>query len=619
MGKKVILGKNDFKSICIKEDKEYLLTEWSYEKNTFMPTEISYGSNNKIWWLCPNCNNEYHATVYHRLEGTGCPKCSYKERVKTRIENRIKNKNTFGDKHPELLNEWDYEKNKGIDPYTIAPNYTKNVWWKCMKGHSWQAITPNRIKGRGCPYCSNKKIVVGENDFASEHPELLSEWDYERNEILPTQITSGSMKQVYWKCYKGHSWKCAIPTRKISGCPYCGNKKIIVGENDLATTNPELLSEWDYDKNDKAPQEVVRGSDYYAWWKCENGHTWRAKITNRVHGTSCPICKKYMRTSFFEQAIFYYVHKTYPDTINTYNDQGFEIDIYIPSIKIGIEYDGQKWHKNIENDIRKNMKCKKNGIRLIRIREKGCPAVDDSFDTCIFMDNNHEKEFERCLIKLLKILSIDSIDVNLNRDRQKIYENYIFEIRQNSIGIKIPQLVKEWHPTKNGLVTPYMLPCGTQKKVWWMCAKGHEWQSSVYSRTSRSHSGCPVCSNKKIITGINDLTTIAPEILEFWDYEKNSILPSECYLWRNKKFWWKCDEGHTWEDTPYAVRKNQNPCPICGGRKLLSGYNDFATIHKNGLLKEWNYEKNILDPSQILPGINDKVWWRCSKCGYSFK
>ncbi len=619
MGKKLVLGENDFASKCKRENKEYLLDEWDYTKNPMLPTEIGFGFSKKIWWICPVCKNSYQATTNHRFEGTGCRKCSYKLRQETRLKNRIKNKDTFGDKYPELLKEWDYERNTGVDPFQIAPNHTKNVWWICKRGHHWQAITPNRIKGRGCPYCSNHRIIVGENDFASTNPELLKFWDYDKNEIKPTEITSGSPRQVYWKCEKGHSWKSTIGIKKKYNCPVCSGRKVLAGYNDLATVCPELVKEWDYEKNDITPQEVVRGSEVYVWWKCEYGHSWRAKITNRVHGTGCPECMRYIKTSFYEQAIYYYVKKAYPDVINTYTGEGFEIDVFIPSIRTGIEYDGQRWHKILAKDVEKNKKCKAAGIRLIRIRENGCPKEDKSFDKCIHMKNNHDNAFEDCLVELLFFLGVVNIDVDLDRDRAEIYDNYIVSQRENSIAIKAPELVKEWHPTKNKSVTPYMLPYGTHKKAWWLCAKGHEWQSTVASRTTGEKTGCPICSNKKIVKGINDLTTTNPELLALWDYEKNSVSPDEIGLGYSKKVWWKCDKNHSWKDTPHFVDKNQTPCPICGNRQVLTGFNDFATIHKDGLLKEWNYDRNVIDPTQIAAGVPTIVWWRCSSCNHEWQ
>jgi len=65
-----------------------------------------------------------------------------------------------------------------------------------------------RINGRSCPYCSGRRPIVGEADFATVHPELLDEWDSEHNvKYRPQDITAASHKELWWRCVQGHRWK----------------------------------------------------------------------------------------------------------------------------------------------------------------------------------------------------------------------------------------------------------------------------------------------------------------------------------------------------------------------------------------------------------------------------
>ena len=59
--------------------------------------------------------------------------------------------------NPALAKEWNYEKNNGLTPMVVMPNSGKKVWWKCSKGHEWQARVADRNKGRGCPICKKTK------------------------------------------------------------------------------------------------------------------------------------------------------------------------------------------------------------------------------------------------------------------------------------------------------------------------------------------------------------------------------------------------------------------------------------------------------------------------------
>ena len=122
--------------------------------------------------------------------------------------------------------------------------------------------------------------------------DICNQWDYEKNDTTPDCYTINSAKKVWWKCQKGHSYESTIVNRtKRAGCPYCKNKKVLVGYNDLATTNPLLASEWDYDKNiTLTPQEITKGSNKKVWWKCAKGHEWEARVNDRNRGTKCPIC-----------------------------------------------------------------------------------------------------------------------------------------------------------------------------------------------------------------------------------------------------------------------------------------------------------------------------------------
>lgn len=138
-----------------------------------------------------------------------------------------------------------------------------------------------------------QKIWKGFNDLATTHPELVSEWDKDANiDLSPYNITAKSNKIVHWVCKLGHTWE-APPNRRSagSGCPYCAGKKVWKGFNDLATTNPELVKEWDKIKNQKlTPYDVTSGSNRKVHWKCKNNHTWQSQIYLRAKGQKCPYC-----------------------------------------------------------------------------------------------------------------------------------------------------------------------------------------------------------------------------------------------------------------------------------------------------------------------------------------
>ena len=253
--RKILPGYNDLATI-----NPELANEWS-SKNKVLPTTVSVGSQKKYWWV-GSCGHEWQATPYHRNKfGSQCPIC-----VNQQV---LKGTNDLASQNSSLAAEWNYEKNAGLTngrgedistPDNIAVGSHQNVWWKCLAcGNEWQATVFRRNEGSGCPYCNGQIAVSGKTDLLTTNPELAKEWDYEKNKGLknglgldistPDRVKELSGQAVWWKCEKGHSWKAIISDRTKGGCPYCSGSRVLEGFNDLATVNPELAKEWDYEKN----------------------------------------------------------------------------------------------------------------------------------------------------------------------------------------------------------------------------------------------------------------------------------------------------------------------------------------------------------------------------------
>ncbi len=514
----------------------------------------------------------------------------------------------------ELMAEWNWEKNTELafDPKTLTLGNNKKVWWKCKKGHEWQAVIANRNNGNGCPYCSGRFAIKGENDLLTVNPTLSKEWNHERNNgLTPMDVLPNSNKKAWWKCSKGHEWQASVYSRNIgSSCPYCSGNKVLKGENDLQTINPTLAEEWNYKKNNGlTPIEVMPNSDKKVWWKCSKEHEWQAAIKDRNNGNGCPICNSERKTSFPEYAIKYYLKKCGLDVIHLYKEYGYELDIYIPASKIAIEYDGYIWHKNkTKKDLEKNQKCKKNGIKLYRIREGLPPLNDSSID---YIVQKGQRDLPQILREVLNEITGTYVDVNLERDAIVIENLREYTEKQNSVLFSNPDLAKEWNYEKNGSIRPEHFAMSSGKKAWWKCRKGHEWQARIADRNSGK--GCPYCSGQKVLKGENDLQTINSTLAKEWDYEKNNgLTPADVLANSSKKVWWKCSKGHEWQAT-IGSRNGGNGCPYCSGRFVVKGENDLQAINPT-LAKEWDYEKNDgLTPVDTTSNSHKKVWWKCSK------
>lgn len=138
-----------------------------------------------------------------------------------------KKKKKYLTEYPQLMEEFDKEANKGLDPSKLTYGSQKRIGWICPLGHKYTSTVWQRTVGHwGCPYCSGHKILKGFNDLATTHPELVEEWDNEKNLLKPTEVSHGSRADIWWKCKHGHSWKAPIYSRTVGcGCPQCAKTR----------------------------------------------------------------------------------------------------------------------------------------------------------------------------------------------------------------------------------------------------------------------------------------------------------------------------------------------------------------------------------------------------------
>lgn len=192
--------------------------------------------------------------------------------------------------HPSLAKEWDQLFNRPARLEEITKGSDKVFRWNGQCGHSWMSSVSNRVKGQGCPFCSGKAVLPGFNDLRSRFPEVAAEIDLETEpEDLAISVTAFSHRRVNWSCAEGHTWKAIVKNRSNGrGCPYCTNRLVWFGWNDLQTRAPDLaiaLSSTD-------PRTLYFRSTSSQMWRCEFGHPdYRSSPKQRVDmNTGCPAC-----------------------------------------------------------------------------------------------------------------------------------------------------------------------------------------------------------------------------------------------------------------------------------------------------------------------------------------
>ena len=594
-----------------------LLSEWDFEKNSSLGLDsriLSVGSNKKAWWKCKK-EHSWEAVINSRKDGRGCPYCS---------GNKVFiGFNDLASINPLLAEEWHQTKNEKIRPQDVTDGSNIKVWWQCKKGHEWKASVKSRKKGNGCPYCSGHTVLPGFNDLLTVNPKLASQWHPTKNgDVFPTNVTANSSKKFWWLCENGHEWSATIANRnKGTGCPICSNKKVLAGYNDLATINPQLASEWHPTKNKTlTPKDVTAFSNKKVWWLCPMGHEWEASISHRSNGRRCPKCSEESKTSFPEQAIFHYFSQVTTSYNRFHINSRLEIDIFLPEYRIGIEYDGLYYHKSeaaLQREKRKSFLLDNLGIMLIRVKESDGVFETDRQHHIIYCksnpsDNELNDTIRRLFSYICQMFHIElRVNIDISRDRYLIYEQYIKSKKETSLSVINPTLATEWHSTKNNGLLPEHVSIRSNKKVWWKCAQGHEWEATVNSRSYGN--GCPVCSGKQILIGFNDLATINPLLAMQWHPQKNDVLtPADVSVGSSRKVWWICEKGHEWKAS-ISHRSFGSRCPVCASKEVVKGFNDLKTKNPE-LAKQWHPTKNKgLMPTDVTENSGRKVWWQCSK------
>jgi len=179
--------------------------------------------------------------------------------------------------------------------------------------------------------------------------------------------------------------------------------------------------------------------------------------------------------------------------------------------------------------------------------------------------------------------------------------------RENRLKI----LIQELHPTKNKDLDVSSLKSGSGKKVWWICAYGHIWNTRISNRVYH-FTGCPKCKKGRVFK--HPLIIDAkPELLEELHPEKNKDIDFyKLTGGSDKRVWWLCENGHEWETRASQRFKSLTVCPYCIGKRPTKENNLLADNPQ--LSKQWNYDKNNgLKPQDFVPGSQKKVWWICSR------
>lgn len=333
---------------------------------------------------------------------------------------------------------------------TISYGSNKKLWWNCTKDsqHVWESAIKSRTgQGSGCLYCAGHRVMAGNNDLKFLNPDLAAQWHPTKNgDLLPSHFSYASSKKVWWLCEidSRHEWETAVKTRhRGRGCPVCSSNMIVTGINDLATTRPELASEWNYELNHPlAPNNIARSANKKVWWTCpkDERHVYQASINARdIHNYGCSVCAGRTVIQGVNDASTHY-----PELIT-------------------------EWHPTLNGQL--------------KLSEVTPMSHKSAWWVCK-VDSTHEWKTR---------ISSRTLGAGcLLCSGKKIVSGI------NDLATLNPKVAAQWHPSLNKGVGPDSVSTGTQAKYWWQCDKDktHSWETSPNRRKNRPSqpgSGCPKC------------------------------------------------------------------------------------------------------------------------------
>ena len=500
----------------ITETHPHLLTEWHPTKNkNISPHQISFGSHESIWWVCKH-GHEWQAQLKSRAKGHGCPYCSTQSsRLEIRLlcelrilfteviwrkrfppyecdillpelsvgvevdgfiwhkdkpeQDRQKNK-LLAEQEVELIRvrgaglpkvaEHDIYYKETEKPLSVIHRLLELLVTRVSNGVIQKKIDEYLSANRFVNEKEYKKILAAlptpspERSLEAVCPHLLKEWHPRNLPLTPAMFPAFTHKKVWWLCPKGHDDYLASISHRTNGkgCPVCGRESrgasttraAIKRSGTVEQNYPHLLKEWNPTKNKTInPNNISPGSKKKIWWICEHGHEWTASVVNRTKQNSgCPVCKREGVGNAIASAAV---------------RRSGSLAMRFPNI--AKEWNTLKNPLQTPNDV-----SPKSNKRVWWICEQG-----------------HEWSA--------------TIASRTNNNSACPYCNGLLPTDKTSLLSINPSLALQWHSKKNGKLTPADVLPHSNKKVWWLCSRGHEWDAQVSRRSNGQ--GCPICHKQR--------------------------------------------------------------------------------------------------------------------------
>lgn len=499
------MNKNSIKNL-----RPYLLKDWDYEKNCYDPADITIGSDRIIHWKCHKCDHRWKGQAKNRAtSGTGCPQCQ--KRWQTSFNELTL---TYYLKHifNDIKNGHDLSivGIKEVDIY--IPELEAVIEYDSYYYHKDREEVDN-LKTKVLTDQKYNVFRLREQDLAN----IKNAWNFNfnvgKNNYLKTETIHLFIKYMIDKLpiiRSNYNTKQSLNIDvKRDRFNILKQVRPVILNPSLLDDNPEVSSSWDYNKNSPfKPENFAPSSNIIVWWICSENHrhSWEAQINSRNKGHGCPYCSGNSLTK--EKSLAYVA----PHLAKEWN-----------------------YSKNKERPgkvfAHSNIPC-----------FWDCPACKSTYDK----NPNDRIAGENCPYCAGKRVN-----------------------ETNSLRFSHPSLAKEWHPRKNGVLTPDNVTSGSHELIFWICERDHIYKSAIYGR-ALDGKGCLTCyknhnifERHEVRDNHSSLYHKAPDIAKQWHPLKNKLSSKEVKRYARAEYWWLCSHcKYEWKASP-----NSRGSSVCTGCK----------------------------------------------------
>lgn len=622
--------------------------------------DLGTNSNRKVTWRCSACGHEWTASAAARARGGGCPECAKGKRARSRAQAPVGI--SLLDVNPKVSAEFVRNLTRpDMAPADLRASSQQRCEWRCaICKNRWEATVANRVAGRGCTSCANRRRSESARRPTPRTGTAAERATFPVSELVMNlthasrgleDLKPGSTDRCLWRCADcSYEWEATVVNRllKGSGCPECAirrgadNRACASEQMSLLALHPDIAAEFVSNESapSRTPKTIRPGSNALCRWRCNRGHEWVTTVASRVAGTGCARCGARGQSRFelevaelLRAATGEHVEVDVPLTAGS---RTWRIDIAIPAVHLYIDLDPKFWHADSARDQRKADAL--DGHNYVRLRHESLPQLHGLTTFAISDGSLDANEWAMTLRPITenlgvswKDLSTDDVALALAVAADLWRQTLQGRPKRSSVDVA-PHLQQEFlrNETRPGVELAW-LPPSARDRCWWRCQTcGLEWRTSVEVRAYLG-SGCPACGQARAVYTRSiapdgaSLADLHPNVAaEFVSCVRPGRTPANLRPSSNIACIWQCPGcSHQYKSSPTA-RVRGRACPRCAKPKAgdtrsrrdavgNSLTERFPALAAEFVMLEGRPHR---DPEDIAPGSNLRAQWRCGECGH---